>query len=146
MKKQIKIILMSFAILSMAACEEGGLLSPARDVNGIWKGTLTSSENNAEQINTVTNVMVLDLTQDGNNVTGDMCYGSYCGSLTGTISGATINFTSIIGNGCINVHGTFTSSNMEGMRNSTPPPYLTCGDVLNDGHGSKGIEWHLVKL
>jgi hypothetical protein len=146
LKKQIKIILVSIAILSLAACEKGGLLSPARDVSGIWKGTLTCSENNVEQLNTVTDSMVLDLTQDGNNVTGDMCYGSYCQSLTGTMSGATIAFTSIIGSGCIYVHGTFTSSNTEGMRNSTPPPYLTCGDVLNDGHGSKGLEWHLEKL
>jgi len=50
----------------------------------------------------------------------------------------------IIGNGCINVHGTFDSTNMEGMKNSNPPPYLTCGDALNDGHGSKGIEWHVL--
>jgi hypothetical protein len=145
MKKELKIIFFFTAILSLTACEDGWL-SPARDVSGIWKGTLTSSENNVAQINTVTDIMVLDLTMDGNNVTGDMCFGSYCGSLTGTISGATIDFTCIIGNGCINVHGTFTSSNMEGMRNSNPPPYLTCGDVLNDGHGSKGIEWHLEKL
>jgi predicted small lipoprotein YifL len=146
MKKQMKIMLVLATILSLTACEKGGLLSPARNVSGIWKGTLTSSENNAAQINTVTDIMVLDLTQNGNYVTGDMCFGSYCGSLTGTISGTTIEFTSIIGNGCINVHGTFTSSNMEGMRNSNPPPYITCGDVLNDGHGSKGIEWHLKKL
>jgi hypothetical protein len=146
MEKQLKIILVIACIMSLAACEDGGLLSPARDVNGIWKGTLTCSDNDAAQSNMVTDVMVLDLTMDGNSVTGDMCFGSYCGSLTGTISGTTIEFTSIIGNGCINVHGTFTSSNMEGMRNSIPPPYLTCGDVLNDGHGSKGIEWHLVKL
>jgi hypothetical protein len=145
MEKQIKIILFVATILSLMSCEDG-LLSPARDVSGIWKGTLTSSENNAAQLDMLTDVMVLNLTQDENNVTGEMCFGSYCGDLTGTISGTTIEFTAIIGNGCINVHGTFTSTNMEGMKNSNQPPYLTCGDVLNDGHGSKGIEWHVVKL
>jgi hypothetical protein len=145
MKNQIKIILVIATILSLTSCEEG-LLSPARDVSGIWKGTLTSSENNVDQLDMVTDVMVLNLIQDENNLTGEMCFGSYCGDLTGTISGATIEFTAIIGNGCINVYGTFTSTNMEGMKNSNPPPYLTCGDVLNNGHGSKGIEWHLVKL
>jgi len=145
MEKQIKIILTIVAVFSLTTCEDG-LLSPARDVSGIWKGTLTSSENNAAQTDMLTDVMVLNLTQDENIITGEMCFGSICGYLTGTISGATIDFTAIIGNGCIDVHGTFTSSNMEGMKNSNPPPYLTCGDVLNDGHGSKGIEWHVAKL
>jgi len=90
--------------------------------------------------------MVLNLTQDENNVTGEMYFGSYCGDLTGTISGTTIEFTAIIGNGCINVHSTFASTNMEGMKNSNPPPYLTCDDVLNDGHGLKGLEWQVAKL
>lgn len=146
MKKQFTFIVLIVTILSFSACEEGGLLSPARDVNGIWKGTLTCSNNDAGQTNTVTDVMVLDIDQDGNNISGDMCFGSYCGSFTGTVSGTKIKFTAIIGNGCININGTFTTSNMEGMKNSTPPPYLTCGDALNDGHGSKGIEWHLKKL
>jgi hypothetical protein len=145
MGKMKKIILIFTAILSLISCEKGWL-SPARDVSGIWKGTLTCSENDVAQTNTVTDIMVLDLTMDGNSVSGDMCFGSNCGAFTGTISGTSIDFTAIIGNGCINVHGTFTSTNMEGMRNSNPPPYITCGDVLNNGRGSKGIEWHLEKL
>jgi hypothetical protein len=145
MEKQIKIIFTVAIILSLTSCEDG-MLSPARDVGGIRKGTLTSSENNTAQLDMITDVMVLNLIQDENNITGEICFGSYCGDLTGTISGTTIEFTAIIGNGCINVHGTFTSTNMEGMKNSNPPRYLTCGDALNDGHGLKGIEWHVVKI
>jgi len=67
------------------------------------------------------------------------------GNINGNINGAYLDFTTQIGNGCINVHGSFTSTNMEGMKGSNPPPYLTCGDVLNDGHGSKGLTFHLIK-
>ena len=145
MKKQIIIVLFVIAALSLSTCKKG-TLSAARDVTGIWKGTLVYCENNASNANPVSGVMVLDLTVDGNDVTGMMYFSYYSGSLTGTISGVNIDFTSDIGNGCINVHGTFTSTNMDGMKDSSPPPYLSCGAILNDGHGgSKGIEWHLTK-
>lgn len=122
-----------------------GTLTPARNVTGKWEGTLTSSDNNNSGSNRRTDRMTLDLVQKDNKVTGTMSFGSARGNLEGTISGVNIDFTCRIGNGCIKVHGTFTSTNMEGMRGSNPPPYITCGDNLNTGRGSKGIEWHLTK-
>ncbi len=147
MGKQIKMFLIFATIISLTACENGLLsfLSPARNIEGTWEGTLTCSDNDVNQTHKVTDYMSLTLYQQDNDIVGTMTFGSNKGTLQGTISGVNIDFTSYIGNGCINVHGTFTSTNMEGMKNSTPPPYLTCGDVLNDGWGSKGIEWHLQK-
>jgi|GEM_PF-3966531 len=125
--------------------QQQGTLTPARNVTGKWEGTLTSSDNNNSGSNRRTDRMTLDLVQRDSKVTGTMSFGSARGNLEGTISGVNIDFTCRIGNGCIKVHGTFTSTNMEGMRGSNPPPYITCGDNLNTGRGSKGIEWHLTK-
>jgi hypothetical protein len=151
MKKLTKMLLILTVFLSLSGCEKGYfglagvLLSPARDLTGFWDGTLTSSWNNVNNTNQETQRMTLDITQEENDIVGTMTWGSYSGNFTGYVEGVHIYFTCIIGNGCIDVHGTFTSTNMEGMRNSDPPPYLTCYDALNDGWGSKGIEWHLVK-
>ncbi len=163
-----KILIVAFA-LSLTGCEKGYfglsgyLLSPARTITGLWTGTLVCSENNAAQYSLTAGEMTLDLKQNGNDVTGVMTFTpqsysnvpsgqpppiinvTYSGSLTGTISGVKIDFISIIGNGCVHVKGTFTSSNMDGMINPNDPPYITCGDALNSGQGSKGREWHLQK-
>lgn len=125
--------------------ENQGDLSAARNINGIWEGTLTSSDNDSYQSHSRTDKMTLDIRQNGNNITGTMTFGNARGSFEGLINGAYLDFTCQIGNGCIKVHGSFTSTNMEGMRGTNPPPYITCGDNLNDGHGSKGVEWHLMK-
>ena len=130
-------------------CKEDGGLTPARDVQGVWLGKLTSSDNNHSCSNTVIMTMRLTLYVDNKTVTGTMeawpPSGYTIGNINGNISGVHLYFTTQIGNGCINVHGTFTSTNMEGMKGSDPPPYLTCGDVLNDGHGSKGLTFWLNK-
>jgi hypothetical protein len=125
--------------------ENKGDLSAARNINGVWEGTLTSSDNNSYQSHSRTDRMTLDIQQNGNNITGTMTFGNARGRFEGLINGAYLDFTVQIGNGCIKVHGSFTSTNMEGMRGTNPPPYITCGDELNDGHGSKGVEWHLQK-
>jgi hypothetical protein len=144
MKRHLKMILIFVSVMLVTGCDKG-LLSSARDIEGLWKGTLVSSDNNVNQSHTVTSTMSLNIAQTDNKIIGIMMVGSNRGEFEGTISGVKIDFRCVIGNGCINVHGTFTSTNMEGMKNSTPPPYLTCDNVLNDGWGSKGIEWHLVK-
>jgi hypothetical protein len=147
MGKPIKMFLIFTTVVSMTACENGFLssLSPARNIESKWEGTLTWSDNDVNQSHKVTDYMYLNIAQKENNIAGFMTVGSDQGTFEGTVNGVNIDFTATIGNGCINVHGTFTSTNMEGMKNSSPPPYLTCGDVLNDGWGSKGIEWHLYK-
>ena len=125
--------------------ENRGELSPARTIEGRWEGTMTACENNSYQGNPRTDRMTLDIKQNGNKITGNMTFGNSKGTFEGLINGAYLDFTCQIGNGCIKVHGTFTSTNMEGMRGSNPPPFITCGDYLNNGRGSKGIEWHLTK-
>lgn len=147
--KKITIILSVIAILITVGCKKDEGLTPARDVQGVWLGKLTSSDNNQSCSNTVTMTMRLTLYVDDKTVTGTMeawpTSGYTIGNINGNINGAYLDFTTQIGNGCINVHGSFTSTNMEGMKGSNPPPYLTCGDVLNDGHGSKGLNFHLNK-
>lgn len=147
--KKITIILSVIAILITMGCKKDQGLTPARDVQGVWLGKLTSSDNNQSCSNTVTMTMRLTLYVNDKTVTGTMEVwppsGYTIGNVNGNISGVNLNFTTQIGNGCINVHGTFTSTNMEGMKGSNPPPYLTCGDVLNDGHGSKGLTFQLNK-
>jgi hypothetical protein len=157
MKKRISLMLITVAILSMSGCEKGYfgavgvLLSPARDVTGIWSGTLTCSWNNANNTNMTTTPMILNLVMDGNTVTGTMTAWGATGTITdGTINGVKIEFETFLGSNpaaaaCIHVYGTFTSTNMKGMKGSSPPPYLTCYSTLNDGTGSKGIEWSLQK-
>lgn len=156
MKKHVVLILILASIVSFSGCEKGyfglagKLLSPARDVTGHWEGTMYMCWNNANNTNSGSSPMELDLIADGNTVTGTMtCWGS-TGTITGgKISGVKIEFDTYIGSGmaaaCIHVYGTFTSTNMEGMKGSNPPPYLTCGSALNDGTGSKGIEWKVYK-
>jgi hypothetical protein len=153
----MKKILIIAAFLSLTACDKGylgaagKLLSPARDITGLWKGTLTCSWNNASNSNMTTTDMILNLVADGNTVTGTMTAWGATGTITdGTINGVKIEFETVIGSNaaataCIHVYGTFTSSNMKGMKGSNPPPYLTCSSTLNDGTGSKGIEWSLQK-
>ena len=155
MKKLFTIILVCLLSLTGFSQQRGGIkvidseknpLTPARDLNGRWEGTLVCSDNSVRESNRRTDKMALDITQNGNKVTGTMTYGNSRGSFEGTVSGVHIYFTVDFGRGgCLKAHGTFTSTNMEGMRNSDPPPYITCPDKLNDGHGSKGIEWHLTK-
>ena len=133
----MKKIIFTLVLLSFFSCKKGYLgvtgylLSPARDVTGTWEGTLTSSWNVASNSNIATSSMTLVLVANGNNITGTMTAFGSTGSITGTINGAKIEFQTYIGSGmaadCIDVHGTFTSTNMDGMK------------------GSKGIEWHLQK-
>jgi len=158
MCKFLQKVLLLAVIISFASCEKGYMgitgvwLSPARDVTGIWKGTLTCSWNDANNTNTTSTPMILNLEMDGNTVTGTMTAWGATGIITdGTINGVKIEFETYIGTdpasaACIHVYGTFTSTNMEGMKGSNPPPYITCYSSLNDGTGSKGIEWHLEKL
>jgi hypothetical protein len=147
MGKQIKMFLIFTIVMSLTSCENGFLssLSPARNIEGKWEGTLTWSDNDVNQSHKVTDYMYLNIAQKENNIAGFMTVGSYQGTFEGTVSGVNIDFTATFGSECINVHGTFTSTNMEGMKNSNPLPYLSCYRVLNDGWGSKGIEWHLYK-
>jgi len=152
--KTEKILVFVLIIVTLTACRKDGtfFLSPARDVTGIWKGSLTCSWNNVNNTNMTTSIMILNLSMDGKEVTGTMTAWGATGNISnGTINGAKIEFDTYIGSNqasaaCIHVCGTFTSTNMEGMKNSNPPPYLTCYSALNDGTGSKGIEWHLEKL
>jgi len=125
--------------------ENRGELSPARTIEGKWEGTMTACDNSPLQRNQRTDRMTLDIKQNGNKITGTMTFGSAKGTFEGLINGAYLDFTCQIGNGCIKVHGSFTSTNMKGMRGSNPPPYITCGDQLNNGRGSKGLEWQLTK-
>jgi hypothetical protein len=157
-------LVVGFFIFNSFSCTKlSDTLSPARGVSGTWEGTLVTSDNNVHNNFLMNGDLKLVLTQDGNNVTGTMTVTSrsysnipegwetpqagvtYSGQLSGTISGVNIDFTVIIGNGCMDVHGTFTSSNMEGMKNATAPPMLSCGETVNSGHGAKGIEWHVYK-
>jgi len=145
--------LLILLVLTFSSCEKG-LLSPARNLEGAWLGTLTSSWNNANNTNMVTRDMLLSKVKVvGNTVTGTMYVydsnggtGGYSGDFTGYVSGVHLYYTCIIGNGCIEVHGTFTSTNLDGMKGSNPPPYICCGETLNNGNCSKGIEFHLKKL
>jgi len=151
MRKFMKLTVIIAVILMFTACKKGYLglsgvlLSPARNVTGYWSGTLTWCDNSADDLHTVTDPMTLDLTMSGNNITGVMTVASNEGTLTGTINGVKITFQAEFSGGCINVHGTFTSTNMDGANDPANPPYLSCGETLNDGWGSKGIVWHLQK-
>jgi hypothetical protein len=141
-------ILVLSITVSFSGCNDNGGLSPARDITGVWFGTLTSSDNNLSCSNIATMDMLLNIEMDNNkNVTGYLqvylASGAVQGVVTGHVDGVHVYMTSYIGNGCIDIHGTFTSTNMEGMKGSSPPPYLSCGETLNNGHGSKGIEFHL---
>ena len=152
-----------FILISNGCDKNSNLLSPARGVSGTWEGTLITSDNTSGEYFLMNGDMKLELTQKDNDVTGTMTVTSrsysnipigwdtppsgvtYSGQLTGTVSGVNIDFSLDIGNGCLNVHGTFTSSNMEGMKNASNPPMLSCGETVNSGNGAKGIEWHVYK-
>lgn len=155
MRKLFTILFVCLLSLTGFSQQKGGIktidstqdpLTPARDLNGRWEGTMVCSDNNVRETNRRTDKMVLEIIQNGNKVTGTMTFGTSKGSFEGTVSGVHIYFTAKFGKGgSLKAHGTFTSTNMEGMKNSNPPPYITIPDELNDGHGSKGIEWHLQK-
>lgn len=142
-----------------------GLLSPARGISGKWEGNLISSDNSAGGWFLTNYDMALDLTHKDNSVTGTIVLTSksvskiptgwptptmnqtYTGSLSGTVSGVNVDFTTTGSNGsCLHFKGTFTSDIMTGMINPADPPMLTCGAVLNSATGGvKGVEWHLSK-
>lgn len=144
-------------------------ISSARDISGKWEGNLIASDNTAGGYFETNYDMSLDLKHTDNSVTGSIVLTSksvsniptgwptptmnqtYTGSLNGTVSGVNVDFTTTLSNSCLHFKGTFTTDIMEGMKNPTDPPMLTCGAVLNSGVaitpvvGIKGLEWHLTK-
>jgi hypothetical protein len=165
MKKIMTVFVMVLFWTLLFSCDSSNnLLSPARGLTGKWEGNLIASDNTEVGFFEINYDMTLDLTHKDNSVTGSIVLTSksvskiptgwptpimnttITGSLDGTVSGVNIDFTSTLSNGyCLHFKGTFTTDIMEGMKNPTDPPMLTCGVVLNNVVGNKGLEWHLAK-